>query len=63
MDAKAALQGVIIASDFASITLFTPELPTRLCTVYVGSTASIVGIMPVVSLYVIDRDASSSGTA
>ena len=46
-----------------SITLSRPELPTRLCTVYVEPTASIVGIMPVVSLYAIDRGASSSGTA
>ena len=46
-----------------SLTRFRPERPTRLCTVYVEPTASIVGIMPVVSLYAIGRGASSSGTA
>ena len=37
-----------------SITQFRPELLTRLCTVYVEPTASIVGITPVVSLF-LDR--------
>ena len=40
-----------------------PERPIRPCTVYVGPTASTGGIMPAVSLCVMDRDASSSGTA
>jgi hypothetical protein len=46
-----------------SITRFRLEVLTRLCTVYVGLTANFAGITPVVSRYVIDRDASSSGTA
>jgi hypothetical protein len=46
-----------------SITRFRRERPTRLCTVYVEPTASIVGITPVVSRYVIDKAASSNGTA
>jgi PAS domain S-box-containing protein len=40
-----------------SLTRFRPEPPFRLCTGYVGPTANIFGIMPVVSLYVMDRDA------
>ena len=46
-----------------SITRFRPELPTRLCTVYVAPTASTVGIISVLSLYMIRREASSNGTA
>ena len=46
-----------------SLTQFRPELPTRLCTVCVGRTASFVGTMLVVSLCAINRDASSSGMA
>ena len=46
-----------------SITQFRPELRTRLCTVYVGRTASFVGTILVVSLCATDRDALSSGTA
>ena len=38
-----------------SITQFRPELPTRLCTVYVGRTASIVGTIPVASLCAIEQ--------
>ena len=38
-----------------SITQFRPELRTRLCTVYVGRTASFVGTMLVVSLCAIEQ--------
>jgi PAS domain S-box-containing protein len=40
-----------------------PEPPFKLCTAYGGPTANIFGIMPVVSLSVMDREGSSSGTA
>src|SRR3954471_21022271 len=46
-----------------SIMQFRPELRTRLCTVYVGLTASFVGTILVPSLCAMDRDASSNGTA
>ena len=50
----------IVQSPLIELCLFAIG---RLCTVYVGPTASIVGIMPVASRYVIDRAASSSGMA
>jgi len=42
-----------------SIGQFRPERPTRLCTVCVGRTASIVGTILVLSLCAINRDGSS----
>ena len=44
-------------------TQFRPEVRSRLCTVYVGRTASFVGTTLPVSRCATDRGASSNGTA
>ena len=50
------------ANAFRSFTRSKPENRTRICSVCAGWTANIVGTMSALSHYVIERDASSSGT-